>query len=75
MARVTIRYCHRCSYRPRAEAAAGAVQRSLGVTPELVVGNPGEFSVWVDSRLVAEKESGGFPSEEALVQAVRAGLS
>jgi hypothetical protein len=50
---------------------AEALKRALGVTADLKVGNPGEFTVWVDSQKVAEKEGDEFPSETQVVTAVR----
>jgi hypothetical protein len=45
------------------------------VQADLVVGNTGEFTVWVDGRRVADKAGGEFPAESAVVDAVRAALS
>lgn len=38
----------------------------------MVVGNSGEFTVWVDGAKVAEKRGGAFPEPTAVVAAVRA---
>ena len=54
---------------------AAALKRELGLTATLVVGNPGEFTVWVDSRNVVSKDGGEFPSDERAVSAVRAAMS
>jgi predicted Rdx family selenoprotein len=43
----------------------------LGVATELVVGGSGEFTVWVEGKLVAEKQRGMFPEPAAVVAAVR----
>jgi len=51
---------------------AAQLHKELGVVAELVVGNTGEFTVWVDSAKVAEKAMGKFPEPEAVVAAVRA---
>jgi hypothetical protein len=51
---------------------AAQLKQELGVDTELVVGNSGEFSVWVDDKKVAEKERGMFPEPTAVVTAVRA---
>lgn len=54
---------------------AAVLRQELGVQAELVRGNPGEFSVWVDSREVIAKDAGGaFPAEAAVVAAVQAAL-
>ncbi len=51
---------------------AAKLKQDLGLAADLVVGNSGEFTVWVDSAKVAEKSSGTFPEPEAVVAAVRA---
>jgi len=50
---------------------AARLQRELGLETDLVEGNRGEFTVWVDGRKIAEKASGVFPSDDAIVEAVR----
>jgi hypothetical protein len=74
MAKVTIRYCTRWGYQPRAARAAAAIKLATGLKPDLVVGNPGEFTVWVESRQVASKDGDAFPKEEDVVNAVKAAL-
>ena len=49
------------------------LQQELGVAAELQVGAPGSFIVKVDGEVVAQKER-DFPSEEAIISAVRARL-
>ncbi|MBP6629722.1 MAG: Rdx family protein [Kofleriaceae bacterium] len=39
-----------------------------------MVGDPGEFSVWVGGREVVRKQ-GAFPSPDAIIAAVRAALA
>lgn len=51
---------------------AAALREALGVEATLVVGDGGEFTVWVDGRKVAEKRFMTFPAPEAVVEAVRA---
>jgi hypothetical protein len=46
---------------------AASVQKTTGLSPEVVVGNRGEFTVWVDDRQVAQKEQ----SDQEIVEAVR----
>jgi len=38
------------------------------------VGAPGSFQVWVDGKVVAEKQVMGFPTEDEIVDAVDAAL-
>jgi len=51
---------------------AAQLKQDLASDVELVVGSPGEFSVWVDGNKVAEKQSGRFPEPATVVAAVRA---
>jgi hypothetical protein len=46
----------------------------LGVDAKLVPGNPGEYTIWVDSQEVAGKVGDVFPSDDAVVKAVQAAL-
>ncbi len=50
---------------------AAHLKQDLGVVAELAVGNPGEFTVWVDGQMVAEKDWRGFPEPDDVVDAVR----
>lgn len=50
---------------------AAKLKQDLGVVAELAVGNPGEFTVWVDDEKVAEKTWRGFPEPVDVVDAVR----
>jgi predicted regulator of Ras-like GTPase activity (Roadblock/LC7/MglB family) len=50
------------------------LEKELGVKAEIEVGARGSFIVKVDGEVVAQKEN-DFPSEEAIVAAVRARLS
>jgi hypothetical protein len=47
----------------------------LGVEVETVGGKTGEFSVWVDNQLVAKKGWVRFPSDQKVLEAVRAASS
>ena len=50
---------------------AALIKKEIGVDPELVEGNRGEFTVWVEDELVAQKGSHGFPSDKEVLTAVR----
>lgn len=50
---------------------AAVLKRDLNVDSVLEVGNPGEFTVWVDGQKVAEKHSGMFPEPTDVVTSVR----
>ncbi len=53
---------------------AAVLQSALGVEADLIEGDRGEFTVWVDQRRVALKQNDEFPTEEAVVEAVRSAL-
>ena len=48
--------------------------QKMGVGAQLVVGDPGEFTVWVDEQKVAEKQQGRFPEPSDVIHAERAAL-
>ncbi len=50
---------------------AALIKDALGVDTELVEGARGEFTVWVGDQRVAQKDEGGFPSDEDAVSAVK----
>ena len=41
----------------------------------LISGRRGEFTIWLDETLLAEKDYFGFPSEEDVVRALKAVLA
>ena len=47
----------------------------MGVDADLIEGSRGEFTVWVDDKIVARKDATGFPSEDETVAAVRSALA
>ena len=51
------------------------IESELGVDAELVVGDRGEFTVWVDERQVARKGWLRFPSDAKVLAAVREALA
>jgi hypothetical protein len=51
---------------------AAELKNATGMDAELRVGGSGEFTVWLDDKLVAEKKWGRFPSPEDVVAAVKA---
>lgn len=53
---------------------AAVIKAALGVEPEIAEGGRGEFTVWVGDEVVAQKDSQGFPSEDAALAAVRRAL-
>jgi hypothetical protein len=51
---------------------AAQLELTFDVAAELVIGSPGEFTVWVDGAKVAEKIASVFPEPGAVVTAIRA---
>jgi predicted acyltransferase (DUF342 family) len=51
---------------------AAQLKQDLGIDADLVVGNSGELSVWVDGEKVVEKTRAKFPDPGDVVAAVRA---
>ncbi len=51
---------------------AAELKKATGMDAQLLVGNAGEFTVWVDDRKIAEKASGRFPEPAEVIAAVRA---
>ncbi len=54
---------------------AELIRRELGVEPELVEGDRGEFTVWVGDRVVAKKGWVRFPPDERVLSGVRQALA
>jgi predicted Rdx family selenoprotein len=54
---------------------AEELKRELGVDAQLIPGDRGEFTVWVDQQRVASKHHDGeFPTGEEAVAAVRGAM-
>jgi hypothetical protein len=54
---------------------AATIKKATGIDAELIEGRRGEFTVWVQDTLVAEKDPDlGFPTDEEIVAAVQAAL-
>jgi hypothetical protein len=53
---------------------AALLRKELNVDVETMGGKTGEFTVWVGDKLVAQKGWIRFPSDQRVLQAVRAEL-
>jgi hypothetical protein len=53
---------------------AALIKTATGLDPAVVEGVRSEFSVRVGDQVVAQKSRTGFPSDDEVVQAVRAAL-
>jgi hypothetical protein len=60
---------------PRATRVAALIQGATGVEPTVVEGARSEFSIRVGDRVIAQKSSRGFPSDDDILSAVRSALS
>jgi len=47
------------------------INRELGVQPQLIEGDLGEFSFWVGNQVVTKKGRVRFPSDQKVLTAVR----
>ena len=54
---------------------AELLKRELNVETKLIEGDRGEFTVWVEGRVVAKKGMFGFPTDEKVLDAVREALA
>jgi predicted Rdx family selenoprotein len=54
---------------------AALIAEATGIVPEISVGRRGEFSIWVDETMVAEKSRKGFPPDDVVVRAVKERLA
>lgn len=54
---------------------ADLIEKDTGESSELVQGNRGELTIWVDGSKVIGKDSEGFPAEPDVVNAVRRALN
>ena len=58
----------------QAARVAALVRREIGIEPRLVQGRMGEFSVWLDDKLVLKKGWIKLPSDEQVLAAVRSAV-
>jgi hypothetical protein len=54
---------------------AALIKQKTGLETELVEGNRGEFTVWVEQAIVAQKGPLGFPEDGEVLSAVQRALS
>jgi hypothetical protein len=54
---------------------AAEIKRATGLDTELLRGGSGEFTVWLDDKLLAEKKMGVFPDPASVVAAVKAAIA
>lgn len=54
---------------------AELLKRELGVETDLIAGDRGEFTVWVNEKVVARKGWLGFPDDMKVLESVRNALA
>ena len=54
---------------------AAIIKQRTGIDSDLVEGARGEFTVWVGSERVSQKDESGFPEDDAVLAAVQAALA
>jgi hypothetical protein len=54
---------------------AALLRKELGAEVEMIGGDRGEFTVWVGDQLVARKGVLRFPSDQKVLESVRAALA
>ena len=66
---ISIKYCGRCNYLPRATSLAATIKQTTGSEPKLIRGDDGIFDVRRDGELVFSKhETGRFPEEDEILK-------
>jgi len=69
---VSITYCVRWSYLPRASSLGARLARELGIEARLIKGDNGVFDVVANGKLIFSKDAAGrFPEESEIVEALR----
>ena len=53
---------------------AALIKQETGLDTDYEPGGRGEFTVWLDGVKIVEKTRTGFPSDKALLEAVRGAL-
>ena len=54
---------------------AALIKQELQLETDLEPGSRGEFSVWIDGRKIAEKTRTSFPTEPAIIAAIKEALA
>jgi hypothetical protein len=54
---------------------AAEIKKATGLETKLLIGGSGEFTVWLDDKLLAEKKMGVFPDAASVVAAVKAAIA
>ena len=67
---IKIYYCVAWNYYPRAASLAEMIQLECDLPIELLSGERGEFTVWLNDEIIAQKKM-TFPSFPAIVEEIK----
>lgn len=67
-----IRYCASCGYLTRALSLAATIERELGEAPALKPVSGGRYELWRGDALILKRTLLRVPSEQAMMEALRA---
>ena len=69
---ISITYCTRWNYLPRASSLAARISKELGIESELIKGDNGIFDVIADGKLLFSKyKSDRYPEEDEVIALLR----
>ena len=71
---IKIYYCEAWNYYPRAASLAEMIQLMCDLPIEIIPGEKGEFTVWFNNEIIAQKKL-TFPSFPAIVEEIKRRLS
>ena len=70
--RISIIYCKRWNFLPRAVSLAESIESELGIAPEPVIGENAVFDVIVDGDVIfSKKKEHRFPETEEIIRMVK----
>ena len=65
---VSIEYCVEWNYYPYAASLAAAIEKAIGITPELIKSGGGVFEVMADGKLIfSKKKEFRFPENREII--------
>jgi len=69
--KVTIEYCEKWNYKPRASGLEAELKEKCGADVELIASSGGVYEVVVDGKLLFSKKSlGRFPADGEVIQLI-----
>ena len=74
MSRIRIQHGPGDRYEAHADRTAVAVLEQTGISPEIVIGSKGEYSVWLDDRRLVDRGRVALPSGDKIVRTLMRAL-